>query len=745
MPKYRITAPTGETYEVTAPEGATQEQVMAYVQSQHQPQQPSQAQGDTSGADRVATINDTLGGSVLGLGAHGLNYLEKYVDAHTSPDSTMRKAVDTVADNVIGAPVAAAHHAVNAPLGLVQLGAHAIPGAGNAAAKLDNFIKQREDTYQSGVPTNAGSIGGAAVGEVAPWVAGLGSARAAGYLPKATTTLQKLGMLAAEGGAMGASQPVTDGGSFAGQKALQVGTGATAGPLLYGAGKVGGSAVNAARYITNPQAVADNVLSQQFGATPDIVSKLRNAPQLVQGERVSAAQAIQTPEAVKAERMLRNSLSAGPVMAAQDDANNAVRQGVIRRLAGDDATLAAARQARRDAIAPYVDEKLTDSKPVVRWTGAGDAFKGVLDNPSRMPAADFDAVKQASGIVSKVRGGSMQEDDALAALKELGGTVTSGKAQKAFQAASEAINRNMVDPSGVLRAVKTLRYGPLGVNAERAQKLDAIIGSIEKAQNINGLVGTDMLDAVRQEAAKIAGGADSQSSLAYGPALNQIVEAIDRVAPGYRDYLAAYAKHSEPINTMESVQKLLDPNAPGSLNTSGDPQLAISRLRQVLRGDDKARYPMSDEARAELEKVRDSLLRRTISDNKVAAAGPGTAADLGAGKGGLAGMIFGDPLGQKAGSLSRVVGTIGGTALGHMVGGPLGGYAGAGIGALLPEAAQKVTGRIASRVGEGAADSRKAADAIERTLKSKNHKTAQKALERILFGHDLELPRQGRN
>lgn len=31
MPKYRITAPTGETYEVTAPEGATQDQVMAYV------------------------------------------------------------------------------------------------------------------------------------------------------------------------------------------------------------------------------------------------------------------------------------------------------------------------------------------------------------------------------------------------------------------------------------------------------------------------------------------------------------------------------------------------------------------------------------------------------------------------------------------------------------------------------------------------------------------------------------------
>jgi len=102
-----------------------------------------------------------------------------------------------------------------------------------------------------------------------------------------------------------------------------------------------------------------------------------------------------------------------------------------------------------------------------------------------------------------------------------------------------------------------------------------------------------MLDAVRQEASKMLGNANGQGALAYGPARDSIVNAIERVAPGYRDYLATYAKASEPINTMEAVGGLLDPNAPGSLNASGDPQLALARVKQVLRQDDDAQYPMA--------------------------------------------------------------------------------------------------------------------------------------------------------
>lgn len=44
MPKYRITAPDGNTYEITAPEGATEQEVLAYAQANYkQPSEPAPA------------------------------------------------------------------------------------------------------------------------------------------------------------------------------------------------------------------------------------------------------------------------------------------------------------------------------------------------------------------------------------------------------------------------------------------------------------------------------------------------------------------------------------------------------------------------------------------------------------------------------------------------------------------------------------------------------------------------------
>jgi len=116
--------------------------------------------------------------------------------------------------------------------------------------------------------------------------------------------------------------------------------------------------------------------------------------------------------------------------------------------------------------------------------------------------------------------------------------------------------------------------------------------------NIRGKIGTDMLDAVRQEASKLVGNSNSQSALIYGPAKDSIVNAIERVAPGYRDYLATYAKASEPINTMQQVGGILDPNRSGVLNAAGDPQLTLANVKGLLRTDADAAYPMSAGARS---------------------------------------------------------------------------------------------------------------------------------------------------
>lgn len=67
----------------------------------------------------------------------------------------------------------------------------------------------------------------------------------------------------------------------------------------------------------------------------------------------------------------------------------------------------------------------------------------------------------------------------------------------------------MVDPSGVQRAIATLRNGPLGVDPEVASGLDHLAGQIKSGSNINGKIGVDMLDAVRQQASKLLGNASS--------------------------------------------------------------------------------------------------------------------------------------------------------------------------------------------------------------------------------------------
>lgn len=193
-------------------------------------------------ANRATAINDALGGSPLGLGAQALNYVGGLIDQHTDPDSFARKASDAIISNTVGAPVAAMHHAENIPVGLGQLAAHGVsavtgnPAAANAA---DQFAKNREATYQAGTPTNIGSVAGAAVGEAAPWIAGLGELRAAGAIPQATNIGGKILSGALEGGAIGASQPVTDpNASFAAQKGLQVGGGTLTGGAIPAAGAI---------------------------------------------------------------------------------------------------------------------------------------------------------------------------------------------------------------------------------------------------------------------------------------------------------------------------------------------------------------------------------------------------------------------------------------------------------------------------------------------------------------------------
>lgn len=661
-----------------------------------------------------------------------------------------------------------AHHLENLPLGAAQLVGHGITSAADAAlspdnsvrqaidgtnANFDNNLKQREQQYQSSVPTNTASIVGAGLGETLPWATGLGELRAAGMIPEATTLTGKLASLAAEGGAMGAGSPVTGKGSFAAQKIGQIGIGAATGPIAYGAGKMlgmaGSGVANTLEHIRNPQAIADADIASRLGIDPMTIAKLGSAPVSVPGEVRSATQVLAGPQSVALDRLMRNNPQAGLAFAHTDIANDAARRNVIQSIAKDDTAYQAAKDTRTAATQPYIDANLTDSMPVTRWSGAQDAFQSVLDNPSRMPSADFDAVKQAQQIVGKVRSEAMQEDDALAEMKDLHASVSTQKAQNAFQSAQSAIDNNMVDPSNVLKSIATIRNGPLGVDARRGADLDALTSSITSGTNIRGMIGTDMLDAVRQQASHILGNATPQSAFAYGPAKNQIVNAIERVSPGYRDYVAAYAHHSQPINDMDAGQKLLGIIDSRTHNAGDDSRATISDVRSALNADSNATYPMSPEARAKVEGVLQSMQSRSVVNNNVGAAGPSTASDLLAANPPKRGsLVFGDPLSGKPGILTRLVGaglggTIGTLVGEHIPGGGIpGAIIGSSMGGLLPDAVGKVNAGIASRIGETLADSKKTADALSRVA-SKSYADPRRTIltpaQSLLFG--TKVPR----
>jgi hypothetical protein len=220
-----------------------------------------------------------------------------------------------------------AHHVASIPVGLAQLGMHGAKTVGDLVAPADNtlsglvtgqqkgnwldqqtaaydkWVQDREQAYQGSVPDSAGSYAGATLGEVLPWATGVGEARALGLLPTATSLGGKLGLLGAEGAAMGATQPITDGGqNYGSEKAKQVAIGAATGPVLYGAGSaakaVGRGVGNVVQHVTNPQAIADANIARLYGGDAATAQRLASAPALVPGEVPSAAQVLQTPEAV---------------------------------------------------------------------------------------------------------------------------------------------------------------------------------------------------------------------------------------------------------------------------------------------------------------------------------------------------------------------------------------------------------------------------------------------------------------
>jgi hypothetical protein len=258
------------------------------------------------------------------------------------------------------------------------------------------------------------------------------------------------------------------------------------------------------------------------------------------------AQAIGTPEAVQAERMLRNNGMTAPAFAAQESANNAALRDEIARIAGTDADVAAARAARTAATAPYY---------------------------AQLPG---------------------QRADVAPVLAQLDAIHNSGF----------GVNKNVKAAIGSIRSEIESRVGP------------------------DGKIGADVLSGLHENAGSHLGPtASKQEKKALGPLRDSIAETLDATVPGYRDTLAAYARSSQPLTDMAAGRSLLSAIDSGGRDAGGNQAISLTQVKALLAKDDRAKFKMSPDARKALEAVHDALQKRSITNNTIAATGPGTAAD----------------------------------------------------------------------------------------------------------------------
>jgi len=126
-------------------------------------------------------------------------------------------------------------------------------------------------------------------------------------------------------------------------------------------------------------------------------------------------------------------------------------------------------------------------------------------------------------------------------------------------------------------------------------------------------------------------------------------------------------------------------------------------------------------------------MRRSISDAKVSASGPSTAADLQA-QGLLSSAIFGKSLGNHGGWLGRSIGSGVGGLLGSGLGGIEGGLLGSSLGLGVSDAIGAANSRVAAKTGQTAASSQASAEAIQRWLAKQPKAQRQGLLDYYLYG-----------
>lgn len=386
MAKFRITAPDGNTYEITAPDDASEEDVLAYAQANYQsapkagpdfsnatassrivsgatdrkrPKIPrTQAELD---AATGTSLDPTAGMSRLGQVRAGFG------KAFADTGQGLRQVLNAGQQVTLGLQAEAAKRAglidERGRQSVIRRVGVPLYERGQAMQQEAQQRRQMDEPLMSTGGGLVGNVAGYATQVIGPGLALRGTAAGSALLP------QTIGGNALQGAALGYVQPVAS----EDERALNLGVGGVAGGL--------GAAV--------PVGLAGAIRTARYGRTSGVEKRAaRTLQEAMQGRPLNVEQsavpgvnrtlgeASMDPGIMAIERNLRRKIETMPQFVEIDAANNAARIAELEKIAGDDAAMAAAIEARDAASSPLYEAASVKTAQV---------SSGLLDALGRVP------------------------------------------------------------------------------------------------------------------------------------------------------------------------------------------------------------------------------------------------------------------------------------------------------------------------------------------------------------------------
>lgn len=304
--------------------------------------------------------------------------------------------------------------------------------------------------------------------------------------------------------------------------------------------------------------------------------------------------------------MFRNG-AGGAEFARRESQNNKALRDAAQKLAGSEDDMTAALLARSEQAGNFWKENLPLGAENGRFGRASNFLRDHLQS-GRRSAADHDVLDTARRILARVQNGKLDQAEASAMLSEM--QPQSRTAQKAWDQMQGILNNGMVNPKRLIGQLETLSKSGNSVISGAA---DDAMRTLRKNMDGEGFVHARALDDIRQNIGSMLaknapnGAVGSQEAAAYGPLKAKIANQIDRAVPGYRNSLASYARLSQPINDMEAGRALLNAIDSGGRDAGGNQAVSLNQIKQMLARDNKARYPMSPEARKQAEAMLEAV------------------------------------------------------------------------------------------------------------------------------------------